>query len=285
MLSDSLSNSRCVPRGNKVPGGYVEQPWFVLTSSKHYDLAISNDQSISQCYAFEADHSGGPTFAIPDGCIDVLFDCDQANPTAKVCGSTLEARNAELKHRHRYFGVRYKLGVIPGFLGVSAAELVDCEVNLLDIIPKLEPAFAQIVTEHCFENQVTIFRRLYERKSPRLPSPLTMGTIQIISEKKGTLSVKQLEALTGYTSRTLQRQFQSDMGMSPKTFSRIIRCQSAVHEINYQNSIVFSELASDLGFSDQPHFLREFKQFVSATPSNYQRQVQRSDYRQRIRYS
>lgn len=283
MLSVPISNKLHVTFSNKIAGAYVEQPWFVLTSSKHYDLAISKDKIISQCYAFEADHSEGPTFAIPDGCIDILFDCDQINPEAKVCGSTLEARNAELKHQHRYFGVRYKLGVIPGFLGVSADALVNCEVNLLDIMPKLESAFAQIVSEGNFNNQVELFRRCYEGKTPRTPSPLTLETIKIICENKGALRIGQLEALTGYTCRTLQRQFQSDMGMSPKTFSRIVRCQFAVHEINCHDSIAFSDLASDLGFSDQPHFLREFKKCVSATPANYQRQVQQSAYMQRIR--
>lgn len=285
MLNVSKSNDLRVSFGNsnRLTGVYLEQPWFVLTSSKHYDLAISCDRIISHCYTFEADHSGSQTFAIPDGCIDILFDCDQINPEAKVCGSTLEARNAELKHQHRYFGVRYHLGVVPGFLSASADELVNCEMNLLDIVPNFESAFTQIVNENCFKNQVEIFRHFYEGNTPRTPSPLIVETINIICKNKGMLSIGQLESLTGYTCRTLQRQFKNDMGMSPKTFSRIVRCQSAIHDINYQKNIVFSELASDLGYSDQPHFLREFKKFVSATPANYQRQIQQSTYLQRIR--
>jgi AraC-like DNA-binding protein len=285
MLSVSNGSNRNASFGNKVAYAHVQQPWFILNSAKHYDLAISDDPIVSHCYAFEADLSGGSTFAIPDGCIDILFDCDQTNPEAKVCGSTLEARSAGLKHGHRYFGVRYELGVIPGFLGASADELVNCELNLLDIAPRFEPVFSQIVTENRFEGQVKLFRRLHSGKAPRTLSVLTLEAVRAICDAKGDLRIKQLEKITGYTCRTLQRQFQNDMGMSPKILSRIVRCQSAVHEINCQGSIVFSELACDLGFSDQPHFLREFKKFVSATPVNYQRQVQQSAYLQRIRYA
>ncbi|MDO6749810.1 helix-turn-helix transcriptional regulator, partial [Gilvimarinus sp. 1_MG-2023] len=81
-----------------------------------------------------------------------------------------------------------------------------------------------------------------------------------------SIHINDLEALTGYTTRSLQRQFRADMGMSPKAFSQIIRCQSAVYDINHSDQVAFSDLASDLGFSDQSHFSREFKKQVNTTP-------------------
>jgi AraC-like DNA-binding protein len=54
--------------------------------------------------------------------------------------------------------------------------------------------------------------------------------------------------------------------------------------LNHLERIISSELACDLGFSDQPHFLREFKKFVSTTPVDYQRRIKQSAYSQRIRY-
>lgn len=285
MLSVSVGSSRCASIGNKMATAYTEQPWFVLSAATHYNLMMSDDPAISHYYSFEADHTNGLAIAIPDGCVDILFDCEPDNPSAHVCGSTMEAREAELQHRHRYFGVRFAQGVLPNFLDASATDLVDQRCSLLNLVPEFEPIFAQIVEETVFTSQVSMFQNFYVGKAPRVLSGLTANAIRVICEHKGDVRIKQLEEVTGYTSRTLQRQFQSDMGMSPKTFSRIVRCQSAIHEINSRDSVVFSELACDLGFSDQPHFLREFKKLVSTTPMNYQRQVQQSDYRHRIRYS
>jgi len=72
--------------------------------------------------------------------------------------------------------------------------------------------------------------------------------------------------------------------MSPKTYSRIIRCQSAVYQINHGEKVTFSDLAYDLGFTDQPHFLREFKRLVKATPLNYQHRVKDASYLNKIQY-
>lgn len=285
MLSVSDGNNVTASAGNKTVTSYSEQPWFVLSAARHYDLHMSQDPAISHFYSFEANQSEGLTFAIPDGCVDILFDCDDARPDAQVCGSPLEARHAVLKHKHSYFGVRFAMGVVPDFLDVSAEELVNHEYGLLETVPGFEPFFEQIVGDSTFSSQVELFNRFYSGKMPRKTSDTTLKAVHAICQQKGDIRIKELENLTGYSSRTLQRQFQADMGMSPKAFSRIVRCQSAVHEINHQSSIVFSELASDLGFSDQPHFLREFKKLVSTTPMNYQRRVQQNDYLHRIRYA
>jgi len=267
-----------------VAGIHSKQPWFVLNAAKDFSLFASEDPAISHFYSFEAGKTAAETLAIPDGCVDILFDCDNTNPAAKVCGTTMSAVRANLSEGHRYFGVRFVPGMIPEFLDASAEELVEHEINLLDAAPQIEPVFEQIVTLPEFQQQIDVFSRFYRGKGPRRPSELTAAAVSAICEHKGNIQVKELEDLTGYTSRTLQRKFQGDMGMSPKTFSRIIRCQSAVYDINQSKERTFSDLACYLGFSDQSHFLREFKKLVSATPLDYQQRVHQDNYLSRIRY-
>ncbi len=269
---------------SKVASIHSKQPWFVLSAAKHYDLVLSDEPAISHFYNFKTKPLSGMTFAVPDGCVDILFDCDKTNPSARVCGTTLEARSADLKGDHDYFGVRFSLGVTPDFLNVSAGDLVDHQVGFLDAVTGAEPVFDQIVSQPEFAGKVALLGQFLRGKSARKVSQLTLKAVQSICEEKGDICLKQLEEQTGYCSRTLQRQFLSDLGMSPKAFSRIIRCQSAIYDINHRDDIAFSDLACDLGFSDQPHFLREFKKFVSATPVEYQQQVKQVTYLQRIRY-
>lgn len=260
-----------------------EQPWFVLSAAKHYDFITPVDHAISHFYTFEVDQSDRTTFAIPDGAIDIVFDCDQTNPSARVCGSTLEASSAHLKHNHRYFGVRFMAGVLPGFLSLAPDELVNQELNLLELSPENEELFFQITNHIEFVNQVSLFTSILNVKPHREPSIITKNLIHEIHEAKGNLRIKTLEEHTGYTSRTLQRKFQNDMGMSPKAFSQIVRGQMAVHNINNFDELAFSELASSLGFSDQSHFQREFKKLVSTTPLNYQSRIKQRNYLERIR--
>lgn len=283
MLSVSNGSNQRVSSGRLIPKHYAEQPWFVLSAAQHYDLAVSNDPAISHFYSFEANHHEGLTFAIPDGCIDILFDCDQTNPSAMACGSTLEARVADLKDKHRYFGVRFVQGITPDFMRASAKELIDQELDLLDLVPGSEALLAQIAKQTGFSNQVSLFQRFYAGRGARQASSITSEAVSVICAHNGDIRISELELITGYSVRTLQRQFSGDMGMSPKAFSRIVRCQSAVHKINYRSDVNFSELAYELGFSDQPHFLREFKKLISATPAEYLQKIRQNDYQQRIR--
>lgn len=73
--------------------------------------------------------------------------------------------------------------------------------------------------------------------------------------------------------------------MSPKAFLRIIRCQAALDTLNTRHDISFAQLALDLGFSDQSHFLRDFKKLVSTTPCDYQRKMVQNAYTDRISYT
>ncbi|PPC79250.1 AraC family transcriptional regulator [Pokkaliibacter plantistimulans] len=269
----------------RVAGIHSKQPWFVMSAAEYFSLFASDDPMISHYYSFEADHTHGMTMAIPDGCVDIVFDCDPSAPNAVVCGTAVEATSARFIHKHRYFGVRYAPGLVPDFVKASAAEMIDQKLNFLDAVPGAHSLFEQIVSEQDFARQVTLLKEFVAKRSTRKQSAVTSLAVRTILQQKGNLQMRDLEEVTGFTSRTVQRQFQDDLGLSPKAFSRMIRGQSAVYEINHSrhNKVAFSELACDLGFSDQSHFLREFKKLVNATPLDYQNLVKQQTYLDRIR--
>ena len=260
-----------------------EQPWFVLSAAQHYSLMGSDNPAISHFYSFSVAPSAAVTLAVPDGCVDIVFDCDASRPKARVCGTTLEARNADFTCDHRYFGVRFAPGVTPDFLDVMAEDLTDHEFSFLDVVPDARLAFEQIV-QHDFTQQIALFNFHFTPRLVRKTANVTATVIRNICQHKGNIRIEQLETLTGYSCRTLQRQFRQDTGMSPKAFCRIIRCQSALHCLLDQREQTFTDLALDLGFSDQSHFLREFKKLVSTTPLNYQRRITHEAYSARLRY-
>lgn len=261
-----------------------EQPWFVLSAAHQYSLMASRHPAIAHFYSFDVAHSASLTLAIPDGCVDIVFDCDAVKPVARVCGTTLEARSAELIRDHRYFGVRFAPGVVPDFLDLVAEELTDREFNFLDVVPDARLACEQILRHSQFSRQIELFNQHFTSRLVRKTSAVTGVSIQTILRQKGNIRIEQLESLTGYTCRTIQRQFRQDTGMSPKTFGRIMRCQAALNSLHQQGAVSFSDLALDLGFSDQSHFLREFKKLVSTTPLDYQRRTLHESYNGRIRH-
>lgn len=261
-----------------------EQPWFVLNAARHFSLHTSALPSVTHIYHFEVAQSSNTPLAIPDACIDIIFDCDQQTPNARICGTTLKAQQTAFKPRHRYVGIRFAAGVTPDFSDLSAQELIDNTYNFLDVMPQGKRLFERVVNSHHFPEQIAAIESYLAPTRLRHASPLTMQATHSLCQHQGNMQIRQLEQLTGVSSRTLQRQFQADLGLSPKVFSRILRCQTAVRRINQNKDIIFSDLALELGFSDHSHFLREFKQFVSTTPHSYQKEIEANAYQQRIRY-
>lgn len=259
-----------------------EQPWFVLNSSR-YSVLPSEHPAISHFYALDVARSAD-LLAVPDGCVDIVFDCDATRPNVRICGTALEAQRVELLQDHHYFGVRFAPGVIPGFINVMAEDLTEQEWDLLQVSAFAQRIFESIVQAPLLHEQMKLFSDYLAPHLTVRTSKLTAMVIQQALAHRGDLRIQQLEDLSGYTSRTIHRQFSQDTGMSPKTFFRIIRCQSALETLNTQHDVSFTELALDLGFSDQSHFLRDFKKLVSTTPCDYQRKMGQNAYTGRISF-
>jgi AraC-like DNA-binding protein len=81
-----------------------------------------------------------------------------------------------------------------------------------------------------------------------------------------TTNVAAVVRDTGYSHRTLAEQFRRTMGIGPKAYLRMARMRRLLKRIGHAP---WSDLAAEAGFSDQAHFVREFRQFTGATPTGY----------------
>jgi AraC-like DNA-binding protein len=71
--------------------------------------------------------------------------------------------------------------------------------------------------------------------------------------------------------RTLQRLFARYVGVSPKWVIQRYRLHEAAERLAAGELIHQAELALDLGYSDQAHFVRDFKSIVGVSPAAYAR--------------
>lgn len=71
------------------------------------------------------------------------------------------------------------------------------------------------------------------------------------------------------TEKTLQRMFESYVGISPRLYKRICRFSAAFQQLNLRKFLKLSDIAYDNGYADQSHFVRDFKEFTHLTPKDY----------------
>ena len=92
----------------------------------------------------------------------------------------------------------------------------------------------------------------------------------MILQLKGQVTIKAITDKLFITERTLERRFKKNIGVTPKTFCKIIQFQHSLHQISANEKSKMLDAVYENGFSDQSHFIRTFKKYTGITPLEFQ---------------
>jgi AraC-like DNA-binding protein len=82
-------------------------------------------------------------------------------------------------------------------------------------------------------------------------------------------TVREVARCTGLSERRFSEVFREQVGLSPKTWTRIQRFQRAVAQLHAGADIPWAEMALDCGYYDQSHFANEFRAFSGIDATTY----------------
>ena len=135
-----------------------KQPFFV-TSSRSYEKFILNRFGIVHFYHCFTGIE--PRYAIPDGCVDMVFCCNPKHPYAEICGTVLSPQIVLSESNTSYFGVRFLPGYNP-VLGSAdiMSHLVNHRIPLDDLIQDRR-MLEGICNTTDFRQQIRVFMRSY----------------------------------------------------------------------------------------------------------------------------
>nr|WP_262895832.1 helix-turn-helix transcriptional regulator [Aureivirga marina] len=106
-------------------------------------------------------------------------------------------------------------------------------------------------------------------KSKEVKDRIISSTIEIISKHKGQLTVNELSKQVNSNRRMLARKFSSDVGLSPKQLSKIVRLQNSLKSLLQKEKTSLTNLAYENEYFDQAHFIKDFKEFTGITPKEF----------------
>ena len=206
---------------------------------------------------------------VADGCIDIFFELD--NPKENyVMGFCKKFTEFPLGNTFNYIGIRFLPTMFPQLFNIDASEISNRYEHLHAVVPnfshfiatqfhakqqqdeiqsQLDAYLLQFVANVSFNND----NRLY-------------GAISIILQKLGVIDVEK-ELDTGISSRQLRRLFEFYIGDTAKTFCKVVRFQHILNAKPSGQSLRQNKLFFDVGYYDQSHFIKEFKNFYGVTPS------------------
>ncbi len=189
-------------------------------------------------------------------------------------GATTKSRRLGFLGRVELMGIRFQEGGAYPVLGVPLAELRN-ETQLLDAGDRasLLRLYARLhgagsLPERLRLLEAWVIQRLSCGKQG---SSVVPATLLLLREQAGQLSIPQLARDCGISQRQLERVYQTQVGMSPKQYSQLLRVDQARLALKNRDIPSTAFLAAEHGFYDQSHFIREFSAVVGMTPYAYRK--------------
>lgn len=244
-------------------------------------------QRYLECFWFAADTgdlpSANPERILPDGCLELIFhlgaDFQRWSPTE---GWEKQPRSFIVGELTRFLivrptghaiimGVRFRPRGAYRFLRLPLDELTDQNIPLTDVWGREGQQLEEAVQEaqDVGERQMLVEEFLLRELSNTISRPRFESAVEEIIYSRGLARVGEVASRIGLSSRQLEREFRASVGLSPKAFARIIRFQNLMRLVGEQPLGEWTRLALDGGYADQPHMVREFREFTGQSPTEH----------------
>lgn len=218
---------------------------------------------------------------LPDGYAEIVFNLgekferaalgsDQA-ASAMASSYAIGARSHSVVTRDdgnvKVIGVKLEPHMLHSLARTSLADMRDSTISLRDLNDRrllaLEASLNDC-TSVCDVRRTLDAFFLAQRQHVR-SEPLVEHCLERIRATHGLLSLTEWTRALGVDARTLQRKFAAWVGMTPKTYARIVRFKHAYHRLVTQHAGRHSDDHLD-GYYDQSHFYKEFRFFTGTSP-------------------
>lgn len=228
-------------------------------------------------------HEAEAETVLPDGCPEIVFNLSDRfryvgpapeglQPATLFAGQMSRSIAIKPTGKVRLFGVRFHPAGAFALGGFPMHELTDRIVSIDSALGRAGSELESRVLEadgfqgriHAFESH--FLNRLVTQKRQ---DPVAERAAAVIVGNGGSVSIAGLAETLGVSERRLERRFRSRVGLSPKMLARIVRFQGVVRKVQRPETPDMLDAVHDLGYFDQSHMIRDFREFSGETPLGY----------------
>ena len=206
--------------------------------------------------------------AVADGCIDFVFDLGDPH-TQFVMGVSSQYTTFTLERSFNYAGIRFFPGAFPALFGVNASELTNESLPIADVLPQIHQQLTTLLAGQSTLNSIKpllddFFIRSTLPKKRDIDLRFESAFHSLLNNAGGIKVEKTLSH--DISPRHLRRLFDFYIGVAPKELNKIIRFQKFLRGSATLETLKQEKLYYDLGYYDQSHFIKDFKQLYGLSP-------------------
>ena len=194
--------------------------------------------------------------------------------TAYIEGPTTGTRSLRARESAFYAGAQFKPGGFYPFWHQSISLLAEQHVPAKDLLPSLTDVYSKSIVDQT-DNQLLlglVEHCLLSAKPQYDPGIELVGQIVgKIEQSAGNITVSELAGGFGISERSLQLLFKTYVGVGAKWAIMRVRFLEVIKFARQQTRPDWTAVASEFGYSDQSHFINDFKHIVGQSPSQFMR--------------
>lgn len=178
------------------------------------------------------------------------------------------------------FGVKFRPGGFRPFFGKSVSLLRNRSAAICDVFGAEAASLEDEILAHRDDSRMVEVAEqfLRMRLPPCDPEVERVGEIvDAIAVDRDIIKVEQVMERWHLGKRMLQRLFNAYVGVGPKWVINRYRLHEAIERLDGDVPADWTQLALELGYFDQAHFIRDFKALVGRSPAAYARQQRRPE--------
>jgi len=238
-----------------------------------------------ECYTvgiFNLYSDPGAAFpVVPSGCLELIIHLNdqhcniQGNedwvhsPDYMLIGLFTRVHTVRFPHKVPVFSIRFKPEALFSLFGIEGAEVME---RYEDITPLLGNSFRDFCHRIRDDNNTAAMIKLSEE--------FLTSKIQQNNEKRNYVqraaeimrysdisSIKNISDEVCISQRQLERKFKNVIGVSPKSYLRLIRINRVIRLMEQKQQMDLTSVAYHCGYFDQAHFINDFKLIAGHKPT------------------
>ncbi len=178
------------------------------------------------------------------------------------------------------FGIKFRPGGFQPFLGRPLADITDTVLPAEKLWGPPAAALAErMAAASGVDRRVALVEEfLGERRPAHDPQvQVVQRIVAALLHDRTIARVDDVTEMFNINPRTLQRMFQRYVGVSPKWVLRRYRLHEAAAALAREQHRPWAEVAAELGYFDQSHFIRDFTAAIGMTPVAYAQACRRME--------
>jgi len=205
-------------------------------------------------------------------CVNLVIEEDQS----RVYGVETGKFARLLENKGRVFGVKFKPGGFYPFVQSPVSQFTNASISFRDVFGIDSKALEEALLSREDEGEMITLAENFLRE--RLPGQdkhvrFINEIVDCIIAHREITKVDDVVSQLNLNKRMVQRLFRQYVGVSPKWVIKRYRLHEVAERLAEGEVVDWPGMVVELGYSDQAHFIKDFKTIVGSTPAEYAKHI------------